>query len=154
MMDTATAAAHPTASDVRTVVVERDFAHPADKLWRALTQPHLIEAWLMRNDFAPQVGHRFNLSMTPQPGMDIVIDCEVLAIEAGKTLAYTWNHPHQDPAFDVHTTVTFTLTPTAGGTHLRMEQHGFRPEQKQAIAGANYGWQNFYGKLEQVLAQG
>ncbi len=45
----------------RTVVVERDLAHPPEKLWRALTQPHQMAEWLMQNDFAPTVGHRFNL---------------------------------------------------------------------------------------------
>ena len=45
-----------------------------------------------------------------------------------------------------------TLTPTSTGTHLRMEQSGFRPDQKQAYNGANYGWQEFFTKLEQVLA--
>ena len=27
-----------------TVVIERDIAHPPEKIWRALTQPHLLEA--------------------------------------------------------------------------------------------------------------
>ena len=49
--------------------------------------------------------------------------------------------------------VTFTLTPTSKGTHLRMEQTGFRPEQKQALGGAKAGWQQFFVKLEQVLAR-
>ena len=49
--------------------------------------------------------------------------------------------------------VTWTLTPTRNGTHLRMEQAGFKPEQQQAYQGAQYGWQNFFGKLEQVVAQ-
>ena len=46
---------------LKTVVVEREFPHPPEKLWRALTQPHLMEEWLMKNDFKPAVGHRFNL---------------------------------------------------------------------------------------------
>jgi len=29
------------------------------KIWRALTQPHLIEEWLMKNDFKPVVGPQF-----------------------------------------------------------------------------------------------
>jgi uncharacterized protein YndB with AHSA1/START domain len=49
--------------------------------------------------------------------------------------------------------VTVIMTPTAGGTHLRMEQVGFRPEQKQASGGAKYGWQQFFGKLEQLLGR-
>ena len=49
-----------TATETRSVTVEREIACPP-KTWRALTQPHLIEKWLMKNDFAPSVGHRFKL---------------------------------------------------------------------------------------------
>ena len=50
-----------TSSETRSVVVEREMPYPPEKLWRALTQPHLIEEWLMKNDFKPVVDHRFNL---------------------------------------------------------------------------------------------
>lgn len=135
----------PTAA-TRTVVVEREFAHPPGKLWRALTQPHLIAEWLMKNDFVPQVGHRFKL--TGEWGG--VLDCEVLAIEDGRTLAYRWDFDHDDPAFSLRSVVTFTLTPTGQGTHLRMEQAGFRPTQKQAFGGAHLGWKQFFDNLEQL----
>jgi uncharacterized protein YndB with AHSA1/START domain len=49
--------------------------------------------------------------------------------------------------------VTWTLSPTSTGTHLRMEQSGFRPDQQQAYHGAKYGWQQFFANLEQVLAR-
>ena len=45
----------------RSVVVERDIPHPPEKIWRALTQPHLIEEWLAKTDFKPVAGHRFSL---------------------------------------------------------------------------------------------
>ena len=45
----------------RTVTIEREMAHPPEKVWRALTQRPLIEDWLMPNDFEPVVGHRFTL---------------------------------------------------------------------------------------------
>lgn len=138
-----------TAIETRSVIVEREFPHAPDKLWRALTQPHLIEEWLMKNDFAPVVGHRFNL----RGDWGGVLDCEVLAIEPGRTLSYTWNFAHDDPAYALRSVVTFTLTPTAAGTHLRMEQAGFRPEQQQAFGGAKVGWQQFLGKLEDVVAR-
>jgi uncharacterized protein YndB with AHSA1/START domain len=138
-----------STTETRSVVVEREFAHPPEKLWRALTQPHLIADWLMRNDFAPTVGHRFNL----RGDWGGVLDCEVLVVEPHKTLSYTWNHSHADAAFNLQSTVTFTLTPTATGTHLRMEQVGFRPEQRQAYGGARAGWQQHLTKLEQVLAR-
>jgi uncharacterized protein YndB with AHSA1/START domain len=137
------------ATETRTVTVERDFPHPPERLWRALTQPHLIAEWLMKNDFSPAVGHRFNL----RGDWGGTLDCQVLAVEPNETLSYTWNHAHDDPAYDLQSVVTFTLIPTGTGTRLRMEQSGFRPEQKQAFGGARVGWQQFLGKLEQLLAR-
>ena len=138
-----------TAAEMLSVVVEREFPFPPEKLWRALTQPHLIEEWLMKNDFKSTVGHRFNL----RGDWGGVLDCEVLAVEPNRTLSYTWNFAHDDAAFDLKSVVTFTLTPTRTGTHLRMEQVGFRREQKQAFGGAKAGWPQFLAKLEQVLAR-
>jgi uncharacterized protein YndB with AHSA1/START domain len=137
-----------TATETRSVVVEREIAHPPEKIWRALTQQHLLEEWLMKNDFMPAVGHRFNL----RGDWGGVLDCEVLAVEPNRTLSYTWNFAHED-AYNLTSVVTFTLTPTSTGTHLRMEQSGFRPDQKQAFGGARHGWQQFLANLEQVLAR-
>jgi uncharacterized protein YndB with AHSA1/START domain len=129
-----------TATETRSVVVEREIAFPPEKIWRALTQPHLIEEWLMKNNFKPAVDHRFSLR-----GDWGSVDCQVLAIEPNKTLSYTWG------AMGLESVVTWTLTPTGKGTHLRMEQSGFRPDQEQAYQGAKFGWQKFFANLEQVV---
>jgi uncharacterized protein YndB with AHSA1/START domain len=136
-------------TETKTVTVERDFPHPPERVWRALTQPHLMEEWLMKNDFLPTVGHRFNL----RGDWGGVLDCEVLAIDPGKTLAYTWNYVHDDPAYNLDSVVTFTLTPTATGTHLRVEQAGFRPNQAQAFGGAMHGWRQKLEKLAEIAAR-
>jgi uncharacterized protein YndB with AHSA1/START domain len=124
------------------VIVERQLAHPPEKLWRALTQPHLIEEWLMKNDFKPVPDHRFTLS-----GDWGSVDCQVTAIEPITTLSHTW------AAMGLESVVTWTLTPASGGTLLRMEQADFRLDQEQAYQGAQYGWNNFFGNLEKVLAK-
>jgi uncharacterized protein YndB with AHSA1/START domain len=138
-----------TSAETLSVVVEREISHPPEKIWRALTQPHLIQEWLMKNDFKPVVGHRFNLSGE----WGGVLDCEVLEVEPNKTLSYTWNFKHDDAAYNLTSVVVFTLTPTRAGTRLRMEQSGFRPDQRQAFGGANAGWQQFFAKLEETLAK-
>src|SRR5262249_30470734 len=138
-----------TSTETRSVVVEREFPYPPEKLWRALTQPTLMEEGRRKNDFKPAVGHRFNL----RGEWGGVLDCEVLTIEPNKTLAYSWNFAHDDAAYNLQSVVTFTLTPTHTGTILRMEQAGFRPDQKQAFGGANAGWRQFFAKLEQVLVR-
>lgn len=129
-----------TATSTRSVVVERDIAYPPAKIWRALTQPHLMAEWLMNNDFQPVRGQAFKL--TADWGS---VDCRVLEIEPETTLAYSWD------AMGLESTVTWTLRPTATGTHLRMEQSGFRTDQEQAYRGAQYGWNNFLGALEKLL---
>ena len=136
-------------AETRTVVVEREIAHPPERIWRALTQPHLIEEWLMKNDFVPAIGHRFRL----RADWGGVLDCEVLAIEPNRKLSYTWNFANDDPAYALESIVTFTLAPAGAGTHLRVEQVGFRPEQKQAFGGAKLGWKQFLAQLEQVAGR-
>ena len=131
--------------DRRAVVLDRDLAHRPEKVWRAITQPHLIAEWLMANDFAPELGRDFRLRNTPQPGMEIVIDCRVLAIEPHHTLSYSWS------AYGLESIVTFTLTPTASGTHLRLEQAGFAPDQDAAFKGARAGWTQFLRSLTTIL---
>ena len=136
-------------TETLSVVVEREFPFPPERLWRALTQPHLIEEWLMKNDFKPAVGHSFQL----RGDWGGILDCEVLAVEPHKTLSYTWNHAHADPAYNLTSVVTFTLTATSSGTHLRVEQKGFRADQPQAFGGAKFGWQKFLENLDQLLAK-
>lgn len=126
----------------RCVVVEREIPYPPEKIWRALTQPHLIEEWLMKNNFKPVVDHRFELS-ADWGG----VECQVQTVEANKTLSYTWDTK------DLESVVTWTLTPTGTGTHLRMEQTGFRTDQEPYFRGATVGWPRFFAALEEVLAR-
>jgi len=111
-----------TPAEALSVVVERDVPYPPEKVWRALTQPHLIEEWLMKNDFKPDVGLRFNLRADWG-----AVDCQVLEVEWNKTLSYTW------AAYGLESVVTWTLTPTTTEPHLRMEQSGFRPDQQAGL---------------------
>jgi uncharacterized protein YndB with AHSA1/START domain len=130
------------AAETRSVVIEREVAFPPEKIWRALTQPHLIEEWLMKNDFMPTRDHRFTLR-----GDWGSVDCKVLAVEPYKMLSYTWD------AMGLESTVTWTITPTGAGAHLRLEQSGFRPDQQQAYQGAQYGWKKFLGNLDETLSR-
>jgi len=80
------------------------------------------------------------------PNWNGIIDSEVLVVDPNKKLSYSWG------SLGLESVVTFTLTPTDAGTHIRMEQTGFRDDQEQAYKGATYGWQKFIGNLEQVIA--
>jgi uncharacterized protein YndB with AHSA1/START domain len=130
----------------RSLVIEKELPHPPQKVWRVLTQGALIREWLMDNDLEPVVGHRFNFRSAPMPNWDGVIDCEVLDVEPDQKLSYSWN------ALGLESVVVWTLVATSGGTLVRMEQSGFRPDQEANYQGAKYGWQRFIGGLERVVA--
>ncbi len=133
------------AAQTRTLVIEREMPHPPEKIWRALTEGPLIEEWLMSNDFQPVVGHRFTFRAAPVQSWNGVIDSEVMVVEPHARLVYSWG------TLGLGTVVTWTLTPTEGGTNLRMEQSGFGPNQNANYNGAKYGWNKFIGNLEGVL---
>lgn len=130
-----------TTTETRSVVMERDFPFPAERIWRALTQPELIGEWLMKTDFQPRIGHRFELRADWG-----AVSCEVIEIEPNRSLVYSWN------AHGLESTVTWTLAPSGAGTRLRMEQAGFRTDQEPFYQGAKAGWPRFLAALEQVLA--
>ena len=129
---------------------EVELHHPPEKVWRALTEPALLSQWLLpvvHLDLEP--GAEFTFKAQPQPGWDGVVNCRILEIEAHRTLRYAW--VVGDNWLD--TTVTFTLTATASGSHLSIVQSGFKPDQKQNLGGARYGWKMMSGKLVELLGR-
>jgi uncharacterized protein YndB with AHSA1/START domain len=136
-----------TAAMTRTLTIERELPHPPEKVWRALTEGPLIEEWLMKNDFRPVVGHRFSFRSTPVPNWNGVIESEVLVVEPNSRLSYGW------ASMGLESVVTWTLTPTRDGTHIRMEHSGFPSEESAAYKGARYGWTNFIGNLERAAGR-
>ena len=135
-------------SQTESISFEFDLPHSPEKVWRALTDPVLLAEWLL-----PVVGLKlepgaaFTFKAQPQPGWDGVVNCRFREIEARRKLSYTW------VVGDIDTVVTFTLTPTASGTHLSLVQSGFRPDQKQNFGGARYGWKLMGGKLVDLLGR-
>jgi uncharacterized protein YndB with AHSA1/START domain len=79
------------------------------------------------------------------PNWSGIIDSEVLLVEPKTRLSYSWG------ALGLESVVTWTLTPTNSGTHVRMEHSGFASDQDAAYKGATYGWRNFIGNLERLI---
>lgn len=139
-------------SQTETLTLEFDLHHPPAKVWRALTEPALLQRWLLpivATKLEP--GARFTLHADPQPGWDGIVHCRLLEIEPPSRLSYTWIVGEPDTGLD--TVVTFTLTSTVQGTRLTIEQSGFKSDQKQALGGARYGWQMMTDRLIDLLDQ-
>jgi uncharacterized protein YndB with AHSA1/START domain len=140
--------------ETRSIVVERTMPHSAEKVWRALTTSEVIARWLMPNDFALQPGHRFNFRSTPIPNAwNGVTDCEVIEIDAPWKLVYSWSASGDEAANGLKTVVTWTLTKVEGGTHVRMEQSGFRPQDEMGRKMMGGGWPGILGRLDEVAGK-
>jgi uncharacterized protein YndB with AHSA1/START domain len=135
-------------SQTESLSFEFDLHHAPGKVWRALTDPVLLAEWLLPVvDLKYEPGAAFTFKAQPQPGWDGIVNCRLLEIEAQRRLSYTC------VVGDMDTVVTFTLTPTASGTRLSLVHSGFRPDQKQNLGGARYGWKMMGGKLVDLLAR-
>lgn len=131
-----------------TIAFEVELPHSPSKVWRALTDPTLLAEWLLPvTGFDPAPGTAFTFQTQPFPGWDGRVKCRILDSEAEKSLRYAWIVGDME----LDTIVSFSLTPTAAGTHLSIVQSGFKPAQKQNFGGARYGWKSMGGKLVDVL---
>ena len=132
---------------MREIRIERDYPHPPERVWRALTTPELLARWLMPNDFLPTVGHTFTFRTDPGPGFDGIIHSEVLELDAPSRLVLAWRASGQD------TRVVFDLTELDGATRLVLVHEGFRGLGGFAIrALLGRGWRRLLGQaLSELL---
>jgi uncharacterized protein YndB with AHSA1/START domain len=140
-------------SDTQSITMEYELPHPPKKVWRALTDPKLLAAWLMASDLAPEKGRAFTFRADPTPWWDGIVRGEVLEVEEPRRIRYTWKGGSGASALD--TIVTWTLAETpAGGTRLTLEHTGFVPSNKFALDGAVQGWKrNIDERLRAALAE-
>lgn len=131
-----------TPESLDSLVFECDFEEPPDKVWRALTEPRLLQAWLTaeepsQTDPAEEPSRSGSAearppSSRPRPQLAAY---EVLTAEPHRFLRYLWRDRERDRRSgdgysserEVHSIVTVELAPdAAGGTHLRLTHGEFR----------------------------
>jgi uncharacterized protein YndB with AHSA1/START domain len=111
-------------SDIHIV---RDYPHPPAKVWRAVTDPALIPLWTATgaggraDGLTPVVGSKFQLIGKPKPGWNGIVDCQVLEVNDGSLLRYSWTDTSSGDVSDV----LYRIEPQAGGTRFTYEHTGF-----------------------------
>lgn len=141
-------------TDLAPIVLERTFATTQDKLWRALTTPHLLAEWLMPNTLSQAaVGASFQFVKPATAWWNGVTDSRILAMRPQRHLALTFEPTGQDALTAPKVEVRFDLTPLPQGVHLRFELVGFRQGQDQLIRGATGAWGGMLARL-QALTEG
>jgi uncharacterized protein YndB with AHSA1/START domain len=104
------------------------FPETVDQVWRALTEPRELAAWLLPNDFVPRVGHRFAFRGGQAFGLPEVLHCEVLEIDPPSRLVVRWD---RRPG-SAETVVEFTVQRVGAETELRIDHHETAPPLMRA----------------------
>jgi uncharacterized protein YndB with AHSA1/START domain len=115
-----------TPESVDSLVFECDLPEPPAKVWRALTEPRLLRAWLTTADSAPPEAAQTHAAPRQRPP-----EYEILSAEPHRWLRYRWRDREGGVGStadrEVHSVVTVELAPCLdGGTHLRLTHGDFR----------------------------
>lgn len=144
-------------SESRAIVVEKVLPYAPEKIWRTLTQSDRIAKWLMPNDFAADIGHRFTFRTKPMGDWDGVVHCEVLQCDPPHLLRYSWkggSDSNPDYGSRLISEVTWSLTPVDGGTHVKMVHDGFVfPGNRFAYDAMSPGWGRVMDGIARVTSE-
>jgi uncharacterized protein YndB with AHSA1/START domain len=113
------------------IVIESAIA----KVWKYLTDPEKIAAWLMPNDFEAVAGRKFFLECQHQGK----ISCVVKEIVPNERLVYGF----QPRDFAMETLVTITLAKAGKATRLTLVHSGWDalpPDQRGMADNYDGGW--------------
>ena len=141
--------------DNRDIVLDEVFPHVPATIWKALTSGDLIGRWLMQpTGFEAVAGNRFTYKTSPAGAWDGIIHCQVLEAVPNQRLVYAWtggdaaNTGYGSP---LDTVVTWSLSPTEGGTRLRLVHSGFvTPLNDTAFNNMSDGWQKVLPRLRTI----
>jgi uncharacterized protein YndB with AHSA1/START domain len=126
--------------------IELDIAASPDKVWQAMTDPELTRQYFYGTDILSDwtVGARW----TSESEGQVSLEGEIVEIDPPRRLVQTFHVSDDDPAnLDAPSTVTWELSATVGGTHLRLVHDG------QGQATMDYtdgGWEYILEGLKSV----
>lgn len=102
-----------------------DLSEPPEKVWRALTEPALVQRWLMP-DAAATCGARPGFT-----GDGGKLGCTLIDAEPGRRVSYAWREGA------LESVVTFSVAATTGGTRLTVVHTGPARAADTAMLGAS-----------------
>ncbi|MGZ3839823.1 MAG: SRPBCC family protein [Flavisolibacter sp.] len=129
------------------------YPEPPEAVWDFLTQPKLLEQWLMKNDFQLVLGHDFQFRTNPVPALQLdgIFYCKVLEILPLKKLSYSWKAGPGGGKITLDSLVTWTLEAKEAGTLLHLDHSGFKEADFTIFAGLDAGWLKNLGKIADRL---
>ena len=125
------------------------YPHPIEKVWNAIATCRGLEAWLMKNDFEPRVGHEclFRFCEQTKQDRESLVYVTVLELNPPHHMVWSWRNEHEREA----SRVTFTLQEVSGGTELHLTHTG--PISQGLFQDLQDGWPKKIAALQTALVQ-
>jgi uncharacterized protein YndB with AHSA1/START domain len=141
-----------------TIIATADLPAPPEHVFRAITEPNLLERWWRHTDYYYTKDWAVDLGVCGQwsatvcfpDGSTNVGNGEFAEIEAPRKLVMTRkfdNHPLQGSR---ETTITYRLEPIAEGTRITVRDEGFIGRSEAAFGNAEH-WERVLGWLANYL---
>jgi uncharacterized protein YndB with AHSA1/START domain len=147
-----------SSRDVATFRIERSFAAPAEDVFDAWTNPHVLERWWtvqssegsLRCEVDLRVGGRYVLRMRDDSGELHIVGGEYREVDRPRRLVYTWRWEGDGAPHPGHVSIV-TVEFRADGdlTTVVLEHSGLASEESRTRHGA--GWQAVLARLTQRI---
>lgn len=137
----------------KAIEISRFYPYSSDKIWAALTDPEALSEWLMPvEDFQLKLHQKFRFKTKPSPGFDGIVHCQIIEVDAPKTLVYHW----QGGGMKQPTIVRWQLKSIEDGTVVKLHHSGFMGIDGWIIKKIlTFGWRKITRKkLVAFLAKG
>jgi uncharacterized protein YndB with AHSA1/START domain len=129
------------------IAIEELLPRSVERVWHALTDPQIINRWLMRtDDFEARVGATFTLRDEPREGCRGHVECQVLELSPPHRMVWSW-HAAEDPA---PTRLVIELEAQGQGTQMSLRHTGDADEP--TVRRTTEGWTHKLKDLVEVLA--
>lgn len=138
---------------------ERWYAAPREAVFRAFTEPHLLEQWFcpspevaMRVERCEvRVGGAYRFVYYFPGGRTIPVVGEYRTVDPPERLEFTWTWEPPDPWAGIETLVTVSLAARGGGTQVNVRHE--RLTQGEMKSMHESGWAGALVQLDKLLME-
>jgi uncharacterized protein YndB with AHSA1/START domain len=136
-----------------TIIIERIFNAPIEKVWTAITDKEQMKQWYFDfTEFKPELGFEFEFT-GGTPEKSYLHLCKITEVIAGKKLQYSWRYG----GYEGNSFVTFELFAEGDKTRLILTHEGLEtfPASNADFAKENFvtGWTEIIGTSLKEFAE-
>lgn len=129
----------------QTINIQKEYPHPIQDVWDAITKQEALNTWFLPGDFRSEVGFHYHFK-----NQETKVRGEILEIEEPTLLVYTWIKGDTE----IETTVRWMLQEIEGITRLSIEHSGIEKYEQSVpwlIKNTHEGWQYVVVAIENYL---